>query len=115
MTVDLESSLQTVGSSTIFLVLPLAETRWSELRVILRNVVGNMVIDDDMVPSLSYQEKTGLVKNDPVTDARYFEYRMRRQQAYTLQQVPIVYTRKTIISSEETKLLTIIFGRTSAA
>lgn len=70
--------MRQLGPPTFFLTLSPAETRWPELMVVLKSIVDKVVISEDIVPIMNYQEKVRLVKNDPVTVARYFEYRMRR-------------------------------------
>ncbi|GBN05271.1 hypothetical protein AVEN_116398-1 [Araneus ventricosus] len=53
------------------------ETRWLELIVILKEVVDDEIITEENANSISYPERVRLVKIDPITVARYFEYRMR--------------------------------------
>jgi len=70
--------MRQLGPPTIFLTLSPAETRWPELIVILKEDLDGKEITEQVANSMNYQEKVRLDKNDPVTVARNFEYRMRR-------------------------------------
>ena len=65
------------GCATIFLTLSAAETKWSELIVILTQVLENKVITLEEAENMSYEKKCDLIRNDPVTCVRYFEHRLK--------------------------------------
>ncbi|CAF5054955.1 unnamed protein product, partial [Rotaria magnacalcarata] len=56
-----------LGCPTIFLTLSAAETKWSELIVILTQVLENKVITLEEAENLSYEKKCDLIRKDPVT------------------------------------------------
>ncbi|CAF1458321.1 unnamed protein product [Rotaria sp. Silwood1] len=66
-----------LGCATIFLTLSAAETKWSELIVILANVLENKVITLEEADNMSYEKKCDLIRKDPVTCVRYFEHRVK--------------------------------------
>lgn len=70
--------IRQLGPPTIFLTMSAAETKWNELIVILKKVIDKVEISLDDASEMEYTEKARLVKNDPVTCARYFDYRMRQ-------------------------------------
>ncbi|CAF4305723.1 unnamed protein product [Rotaria socialis] len=53
------------------------ETKWSELIVILIQVLENKVITLEEAENISYEKKRDLIRNDPVTCVRYFEHRLK--------------------------------------
>ena len=78
--------IRQLGIPTFFLTLSSAETRWNELLVILKKVLENKVISEEEASELDYREKCNLIRNDPVTCARYFDRRYR--ELFKLLQVP---------------------------
>ncbi len=73
-----------LGCATIFLTLSAAETKWSELIVILTQVLENKVITLEEAENMSYEKRCDLIRNDPVTCVRYFEYRLKSLSAQSL-------------------------------
>lgn len=59
--------IRQLGCATIFLTLSAVETKWTELLVILMQMLENM----------KYEKKCQLIRNDPVTCVRYFEHRLK--------------------------------------
>jgi len=66
------------GLPTFFITLSAAESRWVELLVLLKDNVDKQQVTEDEAFNLSSQEKVRLIRTDPVTCARYFEYRFRK-------------------------------------
>ena len=74
---EVMAMIRQLGCPTIFLTLSAAETKWSELIVILAQVLGNKVITLEEAEDISYENKCNLIRNDPVTCVRYFEHRLK--------------------------------------
>jgi len=65
------------GIPSLFITLSPAEAHWSELLVILKKVLDDKIITEEEASNLCYEEKAYLIRKDPVTCARYFDYRLR--------------------------------------
>jgi len=65
------------GIPSLFITLSPAEAHWPELLVILKKVLDGKVITEEEASNLCYEEKAYLIRKDPVTCARYFDYRLR--------------------------------------
>jgi len=65
------------GIPCLFITLSPAEARWPELLVVLKKVLGGKVISEEEASNLCNEEKAYLIRKDPVTCARYFDYRLR--------------------------------------
>lgn len=63
------------GVFTLFVTLSAAESHWLDLLKILKKTVDGE--DDYDVSDLSYEEKSRLIRSDPVTCALYFDYKFR--------------------------------------
>ena len=74
---EVMAMIRQLGCPTIFLTLSEAETKWSELIVILAQVLENKVITLEEAEDISYDNKCNLIRNDPVTCVRYFEHRLK--------------------------------------
>ena len=74
---EVMAMIRQLGCPTIFLTLSAAETKWSELIVILAQVLENKVITLEEAEDISYENKCNLIRNDPVTCVRYFEHRLK--------------------------------------
>ena len=74
---EVMAMIRQLGCATIFLTLSAAETKWSELIVILTQVLENKVITLEEAENMSYEKKCDLIRNDPVTCVRYFEHRLK--------------------------------------
>ncbi|CAF0843236.1 unnamed protein product [Adineta ricciae] len=66
-----------LGCPTLFLTLSAAETQWSELIVMLTEVLENKVITLEEAENMDYEKKCELIRNDLVTCVRYFEHRLK--------------------------------------
>jgi len=66
------------GLPTFFITLSAAETKWNELLVILSLFVDQRVLSEDEAAQLSNAKKSPLIRSDPVTCSRYFDYRFRQ-------------------------------------
>lgn len=64
-----------LGVFTFFITLSAAESHWMELLKILKKTVDNEDVDD--VSGLSFEEKSRLVRSDPITCALYFNHRFK--------------------------------------
>jgi hypothetical protein len=71
------SMVRQFGLPTFFVTLSAAETQWGELLVILKQVVDGQEITLDEANQLEYREKARLIREDPVTCARYFDHRFK--------------------------------------
>jgi hypothetical protein len=69
--------IRQLGCPTFFITLSAAEANWPELLVILYQNVHKITKTEDEVRCLSYEEKADLIRKDPTTCARYFDYRFR--------------------------------------
>ncbi|CAF3962918.1 unnamed protein product, partial [Rotaria sordida] len=74
---EVMAMIRQLGCPTLFLTLSAAETKWSELIVILTQVLENKVITLEEAENMSYEKKCDLIRNDPVTCVRYFEHRLK--------------------------------------
>ena len=65
-----------LGTPTFFLTLSAAETKWEELLVILLKIVKNVDSNIEECRKLSFEEKSELIRKEPVICAKYFEHRL---------------------------------------
>ncbi|KAM8702289.1 hypothetical protein ACLKA7_007631 [Drosophila subpalustris] len=65
------------GLPTFFITLSVAETKWTELLVLLKRNVDRIEISEETASAMQFTEKARLIRTDPVTCARYFDYRYR--------------------------------------
>lgn len=63
---------------TIFVTLSAAETHWSELLVMLKKTLDKEDISEQQAEELTFEEKSRLIRDDPVTCALYFNHRFRK-------------------------------------
>uniref|UniRef100_A0A8D8XYD7 ATP-dependent DNA helicase n=1 Tax=Cacopsylla melanoneura TaxID=428564 RepID=A0A8D8XYD7_9HEMI len=73
---NLLATIRTLGKPTFFLTLSAAETRWPELLIALTRISSNKKISIKEALEMSDFDKTNLIKNDPVTCARYFDHKI---------------------------------------
>ena len=71
-----------LGPPTFFLTLSAAEKEWLQLLKILSKVVSNRNISLEEAVSMDENSRTKLIRNDPVTCARYFNYKMCQMMKY---------------------------------
>jgi len=75
---DLFALIKQLGIPTWFCSLSAAETRWYNLLQCLARLVDHVDYTVQEIKELSWQEKCRLIKSDPVTCARYFDYRVQK-------------------------------------
>ncbi|XP_060603886.1 uncharacterized protein LOC132756767 [Ruditapes philippinarum] len=74
---DLFSMIRQIGLPTWFCSFSAAETKWKPLLKTLVKFVDRKDITLEATQELSWLEKCRLIKNDPVTCARYFDFRVQ--------------------------------------
>ena len=74
---DVFAMIRQLGLPTWFMSLSSADTRWSFLLKALSQLDGIILSDED-VAKLSWNEKTKLVQKDPITCSRIFDERVRK-------------------------------------
>lgn len=75
---ELFAMIDQIGPPTLFVTLSPAETQWPELLVILKRTVDRETVTEEEALKLSYENKTRLIKSDPVTCALYFDFKTRK-------------------------------------
>ena len=75
---EVKAMIRQLGCPTFFMTLSAAETKWNELIVILMKTLKKKEISLEEADNLQYHEKAELIGKDPVTCARYFEYRVNK-------------------------------------
>ena len=73
---DVFAMIRQLGLPTWFISLSSADTRWTDLLKTLANLNGKTLTDDEL-ESLDWSAKSTLVKEDPVTCARFFNNRVQ--------------------------------------
>lgn len=66
-----------LGNCSFFITLSAAETKWSELLVILSKIVKGIDITSDEVEALRFDQKAELIRLNPVTCMRHFDHKYR--------------------------------------
>ncbi|CAG7723295.1 unnamed protein product [Allacma fusca] len=74
---DLMAMLRTLGIPTFFISMSAAEIQWNPLIVHLIKLLENLNITELEGEQMSWEKKAELIRNDPVTCSRYFDYRFR--------------------------------------
>ena len=64
--------------------LSAADTRWSDLLKMLAKLNNGISYTNEDIDALTLQEKTKLVKKDPITCSRYFNHRVQEFQILSL-------------------------------
>ena len=67
--------MRQLGLPTWFFTVSAADMQWPDLLQTISRQYGTILSDDD-VKNLSYQERTRLLRSNPVTAARHFQYRL---------------------------------------
>jgi len=67
------SMVRQLGKCAFFITLSAAETKWNELLVSLTKILRNKDITEEEAEQLSFDEKSHLIRSDPVTCMRHFE------------------------------------------
>jgi hypothetical protein len=74
---DVFAMLRQLGSPTFFITNSMADTRWPELLQALVWQAQRVNMTHDEVMNLPWEARARLVKNDPVTCARYYRLRIK--------------------------------------
>ena len=74
---DVFSMIRQLGIPTWFCSFSAAETKWEPLLQSLSKLVNGKNITLEEARTLNWHEKCTLIKSDPVTCARYFDYRVQ--------------------------------------
>ena len=75
---DLFAMLRQLGLPSIFITLSAAETHWTPLLKSLAKIIDKKTYTDDEIGALTWNTKSRLVRSDPVTVARYFDFRVQQ-------------------------------------
>lgn len=73
---DVLTMVRQKGNFTLFITMSMAETHWYELLVILKKTVDGIDIDEETAKNMTFEEKSRLIREDPITCALYFEHRI---------------------------------------
>lgn len=73
---ELLAMIRQLGKPTLFLTLSVTESRWPELKAYLARINLNRKLTTEEALELNDYEKTNLIRNDPVTCAQYFDYKI---------------------------------------
>lgn len=79
---QLLATIRQLGKPTIFLTLSSAETVWLELIQCLSKLIDNKQISLLEAATMNTFNKTRLISSDPVTCARYFDYKVAKFMAF---------------------------------
>ena len=74
---DVFAMIRQLGKPAWFFSLSAADTKWPALLKSLAKCQWNRDLSDEDVENLSWEERSKLVRNDPITCSRYFENRCR--------------------------------------
>jgi hypothetical protein len=74
---DVFAMIRQLGIPTWFCSFSAAETKWEPLLISLAKLGKGIDLSAEQVEGLSWQEKSKLIKSDPVTCARYFDHRVQ--------------------------------------
>ena len=75
---DIFAMIRQLGSASLFCSFSSAETKWIHLLRILGKLVNNKEYTDNELENLNWEEKCKLIKGDPVTCARHFDYQINQ-------------------------------------
>jgi hypothetical protein len=88
--------IRQLGIPTLFLTLSAAESKWPELLVMLKWILDKQRITEDQALSLPYEDKASLIRRDPVTCCRYFDYKLRQAFKHLFKSEAGVFGRNTL-------------------
>ena len=74
---ELMSMIRQLGCPTFFLTLSAAETKWSELLSILKQILDGVELSVEEVLEFQWSDRAELIRRDTVTCARYFDHRCK--------------------------------------
>ena len=69
--------MRQLGMPHIFLTVSAAEMKWTELIIMLKKILDKEEISAKDCEKLTWQDKIKLIQSDPVTYARYYNYRIQ--------------------------------------
>ena len=75
---DLFAMIRQLGLPTWFTSLSAAETRWTPLLQSLGQIIDHTFYSADDIKNMTWQTKCRLIRSDPVTTSRYFDYRVQK-------------------------------------
>ena len=74
---DVYAMMRQKGPPTLFLTFSAADSHWTHMLVMLYRTQKGIVISPDEALKLPWATKSALIRADPISVARYYEYRMR--------------------------------------
>ena len=74
---DIFAMIRQLSLPTWFMSLSAADTRWTDLLMMLAKLNDGIEYSETELEKLTWQEKTKLVQKDPVTCSRYFDHRVQ--------------------------------------
>ena len=72
---DVLGMIRQLGIPTWFFTLSAADMQWPDVIQTIARQYGTLLTDDD-VKTMSFEEKSKWLRQNPVTAARYFQYRL---------------------------------------
>jgi len=72
--------IRQLGKPVFFITYSAAETKWTELLLMLHKILKKTEITEQDLSNLPFEEIAELIRNDPVTCMRHFEHRFRALQ-----------------------------------
>ena len=73
---DIHAMIRQLGPATFFITLSAAEPKWPELLRQLGKIVDSKDYSDEEINNMTWQTKCRLINADPITCARYFNFRV---------------------------------------
>jgi hypothetical protein len=95
----LMAMIRQLGIPTLFITLSAAEVKWPELIVILEEVLNGKTITEEEAEAMSWESKANLIRKDPITCSRYFDYRLRKCNSFILHNKSGIFKDHPIIDS----------------
>ena len=74
---NLLAMVRQLGCPTFFFTLSAAETKWKHLLNTLAKVSTGEEMDEESMNELNFLAKSQMIRDDPITCARYFDHRFR--------------------------------------
>ena len=75
---DLFAMNRQLGSATFFCTFSAAETKWNHLLRMLGELIDKKSYSNDELNAMTWEEKSRLIQNDPVTCARHFDFQVQQ-------------------------------------
>ncbi|XP_062577467.1 uncharacterized protein LOC134239311 [Saccostrea cucullata] len=70
--------IRQLGLPTWFCSFSAAETKWTPLLKTLGELIDNVTYTEEEIKEMSWEHKSKLIKSDPVTCTRYFDFRFNK-------------------------------------